>query len=187
MHGALSALGQSRPLWRRSLVAAVLLLAVGSLAVVAGILIQSSNEPTDRLANWVMAAHIRSLQAEHLIDVTSADTHTVKPWFRGKLDFSPLVPNLTQQGFELIGGRLDYLDDRPAAGLVYRHGKHVINVFTWPATDGQNTAIHRQSRQGFNIRNWQESGMNYWAISDISDDQLDQFVQLLSNAAIKHD
>jgi anti-sigma factor RsiW len=184
---ALSAQVGARPLWRRSLVAAVLLLAVGSLAGLAGILFQSSNTPTDRLANWVVAAHVRSLQAEHLIDVASADTHTVKPWFRGKLDFSPLVPNFAQQGYELAGGRLDYLDDRPAAGLVYRRGKHVINLFTWPAADERDTAVHRQSRQGFNIRNWQQSGMNYWAVSDVSDDQLDEFVQLFSNAAVKHD
>ena len=141
-------------------------------------LARARNSAEGGLGNWVIAAHARSLQVNHLTDVVSTDRHTVKPWFRDKLDFSPQVPDLSAEGFALSGGRLDYLADRSVAALVYQRGKHTINVFTWPATNDADTPVRNFSRQGFHIREWQRSGMNYWVVSDLNDEDLDQFVRL---------
>jgi anti-sigma factor RsiW len=101
----------------------------------------------------------------------------VKPWFQGKLDFSPQVPDFASKGFPLAGGRLDYLADREVAALIYKCRAHIINVFIWPA--GSNDAAERAfSRQGYHIRQWQRGGINYWAISDVNDRDLDEFVRL---------
>jgi anti-sigma factor RsiW len=132
----------------------------------------------DRLAEWVIAGHVRSLQVDHLTDVASSDQHTVKPWYRDKLDFSPQVLDLSTQGYSLSGGRLDFLADRPVAALVYQRRLHAINLFTWPAVNDQEKAVRRLSRQGFHIRFWQQAGMAYWAISDLNDQELDEFVRL---------
>jgi anti-sigma factor RsiW len=133
----------------------------------------------ERLTELVLASHIRSLQVDHMTDVASSDQHTVKPWFRGKLDFSPRVPDLSSAGYTLSGGRLDYLADRPVAALVYHRRQHVINVFTWPASDDEERPMRSLSRQGFHIRSWQRSGMAYWAISDLNPQELDEFVRLI--------
>jgi anti-sigma factor RsiW len=137
----------------------------------------------DRLLDNVVAAHIRSLQVEHAMDVASTDQHTVKPWFHGKVDFSPQVPDLAKQEFSLTGGRLDYLVDRPVAAIVYYRRLHAINVFTWPAEASKTNAPHQYTRQGFHIRTWNGSGMIYWVISDLNDAELDEFVKLYSEAA----
>lgn len=133
----------------------------------------------DRLADRVVAGHIRSLQVNHATDVTSSDQHTVKPWLLEKLDFSPQVVDLSADGYALTGGRLDYLIDRPVAALVYHRRQHVINVFTWPAAADEERPVRSSHRQGFHVRSWQRSGMAYWAISDLNPRELDDFVQLL--------
>jgi anti-sigma factor RsiW len=130
------------------------------------------------LAEWIAADHIRSLQVEHLMDVASSDRHTVKPWFKGKVDFSPQTPDLSAEGFELTGGRLDYLQDRPVAALVYARRKHTINLFTWPAASDIAKDARSIARRGFHLRHWQRGGMEFWAISDVNDDELDEFVRL---------
>ena len=128
--------------------------------------------------DFVVANHVRSLQVDHLRDVASTDQHTVKPWFRGKLDFSPQVLDLSAQGYTLSGGRLDYASDRPVAALVYYRRLHTINVFTWPAGNSDDKDVRARTRQGFHIRYWQRSGMAYWAISDLNNRELDEFVRL---------
>jgi anti-sigma factor RsiW len=169
--------------WMWATIAAGILLLVG-VSVTLGVLLSRATNPTGgRLEDWVIASHVRSQQVNHLTDVVSSDRHTVKPWFRDKLDFSPQVPDLSAQGFPLTGGRLDYLADRPVAALVYQRGKHAINVFTWPATNEGEKPVRDFSRQGFHIREWQRSGMNYWAISDLNDEDLDQFVRLFQEHA----
>jgi anti-sigma factor RsiW len=130
------------------------------------------------LAQQVETAHVNSLMANHLTDVASTDQHTVKPWFDGKLDFSPPVVDLAAQGFPLIGGRLDYLDNHPAAALVYRRNQHVINLFIWPASD-RSSALSASTINGYNLYQWNQSGMTFWAVSDLEKNQLKAFVELV--------
>lgn len=132
--------------------------------------------PAETVAEQVVAGHIRSLMVNHLTDVASTDRHTVKPWFAGKLDFSPVVKDLSAQGFTLIGGRLDYLDRRPVAALVYRHGQHTINLFVWPST-GADSGPQTNEKRGFNLVHWTKSGMNYWAVSDLNAAELMEFAR----------
>jgi anti-sigma factor RsiW len=117
--------------------------------------------------------------AGRLTDVSSSDSHTVKPWFNGKLDFAPPVLDLTTQGFPLVGGRLDYLANRSVAALVYRHRQHLIHLFVWPAVDRPDTAQHALTRQGYHVIYWSDAAMHYWAISDLNADALKSFSSLI--------
>jgi len=116
---------------------------------------------------------------DHLTDVASSDQHTVKPWFDGKLDFAPTVENPASDGFPLVGGRLDFLDNRPVAALVYQRRKHFINVSIWPVETGDATATKAISRQGYQLLHWVNYDLHYWAVSDASGDELVAFKELI--------
>ena len=131
------------------------------------------------IAQSILDSHLRSLQPGHLTDVRSSDRHTVKPWFNGKVDFSPPVADFIDQGFPLTGARLDSVAGRKVAVLVYQHELHVINVYVWPAPATADTRVNRTSRQGYNMLYWTKSGLTWWAISDLNSTELDQFATLL--------
>jgi anti-sigma factor RsiW len=135
------------------------------------------------IAQEIVASHARSMMANHLFDVASSDRHTVKPWLDRNLDFAPTVADFAKQDFALAGGRLDYIDHREVAALVYRHRQHIVNVFIWPAGDAGVSLPHWITQQGYNLAHWTESGMNYWVISDADRSGLNDFVGLVRSAA----
>jgi len=127
------------------------------------------------IADEVVANHVRSLLAAHLVDVASSNQHTVKPWFDGKLDFAPEVRDLATNGFPLVGGRLDYLDGKTVAALVYERNKHPINLFIVPASTTRPNEPSALTRRGYNLIHWTNSEMDYWAVSDLNAEELHQF------------
>jgi anti-sigma factor RsiW len=165
--------------WRPRAIRFVVPMAVG--AMLALLLAPRMIAPTldQRLASEVVASHVRSLMATHLMDVASTDQHTVKPWFNGRLDFSPPVNDFAKDGFPLVGGRLDYIDGRQVAALVYRHGKHVINVFMWPSAATATSAQRIATEHGYNVEQLIVAGMNCWVVSDLNQQELDKFSGLL--------
>jgi anti-sigma factor RsiW len=159
--------------------ASVAILALSGLLIWIILSNRSRPDANDLLAQQVVFSHVRSLMANHLTDVPSSDQHTVKPWFDGKLDFAPQVKDLSARGFALIGGRLDYIDNRSVAALVYQTRKHYINLFIWPSTAGNDQPEQELSRQGYNVIHWTRSGINYWVVSDVNDAELHEFVRLV--------
>jgi mycothiol system anti-sigma-R factor len=144
--------------------------ALAASAMLATVLLQQRAQ----IADDIVSAHVRSLQVDHLSDVISSSHHTVKPWFAGKIDFSPPVPDLSPLGFELVGGRLDYVEHRAAAALVYRKHGHIINVLV--SRDGAN--VPQTARvQGYSLRSWKQSGLTFVAVSDIDPLELDNLQQ----------
>ncbi|HET6795861.1 MAG TPA: anti-sigma factor [Gemmatimonadales bacterium] len=137
---------------------------------------------TDALGDQVLASHLRSLMPGHLTDVVSSDQHTVKPWFNGRLDFSPPVYDFAGQGFPLLGGRLDYVGGRPVAALVYGRRKHFINVFLWPARGSSTAVTDDETRQGYHLLHWVGPDYTYWVTSDLGSPELRQFAELLRNS-----
>jgi anti-sigma factor RsiW len=157
---------------------------VALVAIATLMFIQRQKGPSeeDLVAREVVSSHVRSLmEPHHTLDVPSSDQHTVKPWFNGKLDFSPPVENSADQGFPLVGGRLDYFGGRSVAALVYQRHQHYINLFIWPSNEGHEMAEKSMSRQGYNLLHWDKSGMEYWAISDLNEPELRQFADIIQN------
>jgi anti-sigma factor RsiW len=156
--------------------------AVSAIAATGLVAIVLRNDDESRIKSEIVSAHLRSLQAGHLTDVLSTDQHTVKPWFNGKLDVAPPVLDLTAQGFTLIGGRLDYVDARPVGAIVYRRRLHVINLFVAQTANTEARAARTETFQGFNIRSWNEGGLNFWAVSDLAADELAEFGEKFETA-----
>ncbi|KDD65138.1 anti-sigma factor [Pseudomonas mandelii PD30] len=160
--------------WRKWL-APVFSAAALALAVVLYVVTPGSEQP---LMDEAVSSHVRSLMGEHLNDVVSSDRHTVKPWFTGKLDFSPPVFDYSAQGFALLGGRLDYLQHQTTAALSYGRARHIINVFILPTPEADKPR-QSQTIRGFNVVSWQASHMRFVLVSDLEKSELEAFSQLL--------
>jgi anti-sigma factor (TIGR02949 family) len=166
--------------WPTLIAAGVLIAALGaggSLAVAR----RSAAPPA--IGEQVLSSHLRSLMPGHLTDVASNDLHNVKPWFNGRLDLSPAVPRLDTAGFPLVGGRLDYVAGRPVAAVVYMRRQHVINVFSWPVDDRTAQSPIVSTEKGYHLVHWRDDGTEYWASSDLSLPELEQFVSLFKQSA----
>jgi anti-sigma factor RsiW len=148
------------------------------LVIVVMVAVWPVRAPDDDLANEIVASHVRSLMADHVTDVVSTDQHTVKPWFEGRLDFAPTVIDLAPQGFVLVGGRLDYVSNRPVAALIYKRRQHVINLFIFPDQNRLPVSEGSTVKQGYNLIHWNRSGMTYWAVSDLNAEELRQLANL---------
>ena len=163
-----------RPFWKGAFSG------IAGTAIAAGIAFFLLVPPlTNPLLEDLVSAHVRSLMPDHLIDVVSTDKHTVKPWFAGHTDVSPVVADFAQHGYRLIGGRADYLDRQRAAVVVYQHGSHVINVFSWAATKGH--VPKNTTRNGYHLAFWRTGNLEYCAVSDTGWDELNGLVQLLQD------
>ena len=166
-----------------ALAAAIILAAIIASSFLPGLRSPSSDQ---FLATQLIASHVRSLMADHLTDVASSDQHTVKPWLDTKLDFAPPVVDLSSEGFPLIGGRLDYLDNRPVAALVYGRRKHFINLFVWPAASDATKTPKTITREGYQLLHWADSDFNYWAVSDVNVSDLELFKQQFETRTPRH-
>jgi anti-sigma factor RsiW len=166
-------------LGRRQLLqrAAVLLLAVGATAFLTWVLAQNLAEQAE-IERDVVVAHIRSLIQEAPIQVASSDSHTVKPWFNGRVDFAPQVKDLAADGFPLAGGRLDVIGDRRVAAVIYKRRQHLIDVFMWP-TAGIDSAARAAASKGYNVLTWTAHGTTYWAVSDLNAAEMAELQKLL--------
>jgi anti-sigma factor RsiW len=152
--------------------------AIAACAVLAVVAVPTMQ--TADLEHEIVGSHIRSQLAGHLIDVATSDRHVVKPWFGGKLDFSPPVIDLSDQGFPMVGGRLDYIGKRTVAAVVYRRGLHVINLCVWP--DGPARGPQEATPgDGYTLLHWTRAGMTFWAVSDVNEADLRTFCRLLQS------
>jgi anti-sigma factor RsiW len=135
-----------------------------------------AHDAYEALARDVLAAHIRSLLQDNTVQVAALDTHTVKPWFAGRLEFTPVVKDLSAEGFQLVGGRLDFVSGQRVAAIVYRRRLHQVNVFIWPGSD---TRLSSVKINGYNLVSWSRSGMTLWAASDLNEAELRELQSLL--------
>jgi len=135
----------------------------------------------DLLLAELVSGHVRSLMADHLVDVATSDQHTVKPWFNGKVDFAPPVADFKASGFPLVGGRVDYIAGRPAAVLVFKRSQHTVNVFIWPARK-EEPALRNATVHGYHLLRWSGSGLRFWAVSDVSNTDMESLALLFQEA-----
>ncbi len=161
-------------------------LAGGSFAAVAAslaLLFAAPQLTTVAVQDQLVASHVRSLLANHLTDIATSNRHVVKPWFNGRIDFAPPVVELAEQGFALVGGRLDYVDGRVVPAIVYRRRLHTINLFVRPANAFSSPVGIVTRRNGYSLVRWTRGGLEYWAVSDIDPKELQQFQQIFDRAA----
>jgi len=163
--------------WRWLSAAAAVIAVVGGTWLVTWL---PRDHADDLTAREAVSGHIRSLMASHLTDVASTDQHTVKPWFAGKLDFSPPVPDFAGADYPLVGGRLDYLQGHSVAALVYLHHKHAINVFVWPVASAHERVTPAMTQQGFHVIHGTHAGMAYWVVSDLNAEELASFARMFA-------
>lgn len=165
---------EARPA-RRLRAAAPWMFSGGFAALAASLAIAMVQANVAVLEDQLVASHVRSTLASHLVDVETSDRHVVKPWFNGRIDFAPPVVELADAGYPLVGGRLDYLDDRVVAALVYRRNRHVINLFVWPSQPGPKLPPGPALRSGYSVAHWRSHGLEFWAVSDIEAGDLEAF------------
>ena len=182
-----SAPGRGSGSWRISRRSGVLWLGLAA-SFVAGMIVTRAvvfrtarAESRERVAQELLSAHVRSLLPNHLIDVESSDQHTVKPWFAGKLDYSPPVADLKDRGFPLVGGRIDALEGRPIAVLVYQRRKHILNLFICPTGRVSAEAQKTSTLNGYHVAPGRTSGMDYWVVSDLDASELARFAETFSS------
>jgi len=164
--------------WRRAAVAAAALMVAAALGSAVTLATRTRAAGAPPIAAEVLASHVRSLMPDHLTDVRSSDQHNVKPWFNGRLDYSPTVPRLDERGFPLIGGRIDYVGGRPVAVIVYGRRQHMINVYAWPTREAD-AAPTATAANGYNILHWRSGGTERWVVSDLNAEELRAFAALL--------
>lgn len=157
----------------------------GALAGVALTLVLLGGHPQDGGAalQGVIDSQIRARMADHLTDVLTSDQHTVKPWLSERLPVSPPTPELKDVGFPLVGGREDYVNGHPTAVVVYRHAKHVVNLYAWAAPGVADAGFRTAQSQGFNVVSWRTGGIAYYAVSDCEADALMRFARIIEGAA----
>jgi anti-sigma factor RsiW len=169
----------ARSHWVR-LAAAGIVVAAASSALTFGALSRANGSPS--IADEAVTSHVRSLMPGHITDVASTNQHNVKPWFNGRLDLSPVVPNLDSVGFPLVGGRLDYLAGRAVAAVVYARRQHMINVYSWPAGGPDMRPADRGTTKGYNLIEWRRDGIDAWVVSDLNRAELAGFVRVFMAA-----
>ena len=170
----------SRPFWSRPWPNAYVMAgaAVGVIILMFSVSMMRSARETDAIGVEILDSHLRALQPSHLVDVPSSDQHTVKPWFQGKTDFSPPVPDLTKDDFILIGGRLEVIHQQPAAAIVYRRRQHVVSLYVSPSP-GSDAKAELRDLDGYHLLHWRQDNLAYWAVSDVNTADLRQFVDLI--------
>jgi anti-sigma factor RsiW len=166
---------------RRMVVVAAAIVVGAALGSAATFIAAGGPRREPSVASEVLASHLRSLMPEHLTDIRSSDQHNVKPWFNGRLDYSPSVPRFDDQGFPLIGGRVDYIGGRPVAVVVYGRRQHLINVFSWPTSAG-GAPVRAAAAKGYNMFFWRSGGIERWVVSDVNPRELQSFVMLLQRS-----
>ena len=166
--------------WSRAVGVAAALVFAAALGSAITMVARGPSPATTSIASEVLASHVRSLMPDHLTDVRSSDQHNVKPWFNGRLDYSPNVPRLDEQGFPLIGGRLDYIGGRPVAVVVYGRRQHMINVYAWP-TRAPDAPITASMTNGYNMLHWRSGGTERWVVSDLNAEELRRFAERVAS------
>lgn len=169
------------PWWKRRGILTAIAASVLVLVLVPARLLRTAADDNRE----VVDNHLRSLMASHLVDVPSSDHHTVKPWFQGRLSFSPDVPDLSGEGFVLTGGRLEMVRRTPAASIIYKRRDHVINLFVAPSSDADSPP-RAQKTSGYNLVAWVKGGLSYWAVSDLNAGELMRFAQLARGGPGQH-